>query len=98
MTRMQRRLSIVLIALLVIFTPALILVATLEALFLLGEITLADISALEFIELYLLDLALLVLFVVAVYQITRYVVGEQLPAPLTETETEERPADDESSD
>jgi len=97
MNRTRRRLSIALIALLVVFTPALILVATLEALFLLGEITLADISALEFIELYLLDLGLLVLFAVAIYQITKYVVGEQLPAPLG-TEPEERPADDDSPD
>ena len=92
---MRRRLSIVLIALLVVFTPALILVATLEALFLLGEITLSDISTIEFIELYLLDLGLLVLFALAVYQVAKYVVGEQLPAPIAEVESDDRPADDE---
>lgn len=66
------------IGLLFIFTPVLILIATLEVLFIFGEIDLATISALEFIELYLLDLFLLTLFAYAIYRVTMWAIESEL--------------------
>lgn len=74
----RRKLLSLLIGLLFLFAPLIILVATLEALILLGDLEFADLSLLELLELYLLDLILLALFAFVVYRLTQYLLHKEL--------------------
>jgi hypothetical protein len=87
--KQRKWLTRILIGVLVLFTPVLVLIATLEVLFLFGEIEFSDISLLEFVELYLLDLTILVLFAFGIYRITAYLVEEKLIDELERIEAEE---------
>jgi len=100
MTRPTRRNWLVLIAigLLFIFTPALILIATLEVLFIFGEVDLSNISPLEFFELYLVDLLLLILFAYGIYRMTMYAVESGLSLKLGGPLQSDNAADDSDED
>lgn len=74
----RRKLLTIVITIFVLFAPLLILAATLEALILFGDIDGADLSLVELLELYLLDLVLLGLFAFVVYRLARYLLGLEL--------------------
>ena len=93
----QKRLALLVIGLVILFAPALFVVATLEFLILTGDLALSEISLLEFLELYLIDLVLFVLLGYGVYRLTLWMIKNQLPAALdTVNETEVTDAVDES--
>lgn len=79
---------LLLIGIIVLFAPALFLVVTLEALVLLGDIEFADLTTIELLELYLLDMVLLVGFAYAVYRVTLYIIESHLPDALDAFDTE----------
>ncbi|GCF12928.1 hypothetical protein Harman_08630 [Haloarcula mannanilytica] len=85
------------IGLVVLFAPALFVVATLEFLILSGDLALNEISLIEFLELYLIDLVLFVVLGYGVYRLTFWLIENQLPDALdTIAETEAADATDES--
>ncbi|KAA9398722.1 hypothetical protein Har1130_10940 [Haloarcula sp. CBA1130] len=93
----QKRLALLVIGLVVLFAPALFVVATLEFLILSGDLALSEISLLEFLELYLIDLLLFVLLGYGVYRLTFWLIKDQLPEALdTVDETEAADATDEA--
>jgi hypothetical protein len=67
---------------LVILGPALILVITLQALLVFGD--LGEITAVEFLELYLIDLFVFVGFAYGIYRLIVWLVENRLP-PSRET-------------
>lgn len=88
----RQKLSLLFILLFFLFAPLLILIATLEALILFGDVEFADLSVLELLELYLLDVVLLGLFALLVYRLMDYFLKKELPELLDTLDTE---ADDE---
>lgn len=78
----QKRIALLVIGLVVLFAPALFVLATLEFLILSGNLALSEISVLEFVELYLIDLVLLVLLGYGVYRLTFWLIQDQLPDAL----------------
>jgi len=93
----QKRIALLVIGLVILFAPALFLVATLEFLILSGDLALNEISLLEFVELYLIDLLLFVVLGYGVYRLTLWLIKNQLPDALdTVDETEVTDATDES--
>jgi hypothetical protein len=92
----QKRLAILVIGLVILFAPALFVVATLEFLILSGDLALSEISLIEFLELYLIDLLLFVVLGYGVYRLTLWLIRDQLPEALdTVDETETADATDE---
>ncbi|MBV0901028.1 hypothetical protein [Haloarcula salina] len=89
----QRRLVILVIGLVVLFAPALFVVATLEFLILTGDLALSQISLVEFLELYLIDLLLFVVLGYGVYRLTFWLIDNRLPAALDTLEGEAEPSD-----
>ncbi|MDS0222196.1 hypothetical protein NDI54_12630 [Haloarcula sp. S1AR25-5A] len=86
----QKRIALLVIGLIILFAPALFVVATLEFLILSGDLALNEISLLEFLELYLIDLVLFVVLGYGVYRLTFWLIENQLPdalESLDETET-----------
>jgi hypothetical protein len=93
----QKRIALLVIGLVILFAPALFVVATLEFLILSGDLALNEISLLEFLELYLIDLVLFVVLGYGVYRLTFWLIQNQLPDMLdTINETETADATDES--
>jgi len=93
----QKRIALLVIGLVILFAPALFLVATLEFLILSGDLALSEISLLEFVELYLIDLVLFVLLGYGVYRLTLWLIKNRLPEALdTVEETEVTDAVDEA--
>lgn len=81
----------------ILFAPALFVVATLEFLILSGDLALSEISLIEFLELYLIDLLLFVVLGYGVYRLTLWLIRDQLPEALdTVDETETADATDEA--
>ena len=78
----QKRVALLVIGLVVLFAPALFVLATLEFLILSGNLALNEISLLEFVELYLIDLVLFVLLGYGVYRLTFWLIQDQLPDAL----------------
>jgi hypothetical protein len=85
----RRKLTLLFIGLFVLFAPLLILVATIEALLLFGDIDFADLTPVELLELYLLDLVLLGLFALVLYRLLRYFLDKQLPEVIEALEAED---------
>ncbi|MDT3434566.1 hypothetical protein [Haloarcula sp. 1CSR25-25] len=86
----QKRIALLVIGLVVLFAPALFVVATLEFLILSGDLALSEITLVEFLELYLIDLVLFVVLGYGVYRLTFWLIENQLPDALDgvdETET-----------
>ncbi|WP_201741546.1 hypothetical protein [Salinigranum halophilum] len=96
-TNLRERLPLILVGLLIVLMPALVLVATLEVLFLFGDVDLADLSLLELAELYLVEVVLLTLFAAVVYRLTLRTATTRLPDALDrlgDDETDDREARD----
>ena len=86
----QKRIALLVIGLVVLFAPALFVIATLEFLILSGDLALSEITLVEFLELYLIDLVLFVVLGYGVYRLTFWLIENQLPDALDgvdETET-----------
>lgn len=79
---LRDRITVLAIGLLVLLTPVLFVVLSLEILILSGDIVLSQVTPLEFFELYLVDLALLIGFGYGVYRLTLWLVEHRLPASL----------------
>ncbi|AUG46690.1 hypothetical protein BVU17_03825 [Haloarcula taiwanensis] len=93
----QKRIALLVIGLVILFAPALFVLATLEFLILSGNLALSDISLLEFVELYLIDLVLFVLLGYGVYRLTFWLIQDRLPDALaTVDETEVAGATDDT--
>lgn len=86
------------IGLFLLLGPVLILVLTLGALVLFGDLALGRITPVEFLELYILDLILFVVFAYGVYRLTLWMVEHRVPAALDAIESRETAGnpDDES--
>lgn len=85
----RRRVIYLLIGLLFLLAPALVVLATLEALILLGDIEFADLTFVELVELYLLDLLVLGLLAVIAYRLMGYAIGHPVLTDATEIESED---------
>jgi hypothetical protein len=81
------RLTLLVIGLLIIFAPAFFVLLTLEFLILTGNLLLSDITLLELLELYVLDLAFLLVFAYAVYRLTAWTFEHRLPSLLDALES-----------
>ncbi|EMA01106.1 hypothetical protein SAMN05443574_101539 [Haloarcula vallismortis] len=88
----QKRIALLVIGLVILFAPALFVLATLEFLILSGNLALSEVSLLEFVELYLIDLVLFVLLGYGVYRLTFWLIQDRLPDAL-ETVDEAEAAD-----
>jgi len=80
------RLGRLAIGLLVLLGPVLILVITLEVLILFGDLTLREISLVEFLELYIIDLGLFVGLAYGIYRLTLWLVERRLPESVDSLE------------
>jgi hypothetical protein len=80
------------VGVLVLLSPAVILLITLEFLVLSGDLVVGRVTPLELLELYLLDLAVLVGFAYLVYRLVRGALPRGLSA------SREANADDEADD
>ena len=92
----QKRIALLVIGLVVLFAPALFVLATLEFLILSGNLALSEISLLEFVELYLIDLVLFVVLGYGVYRLTFWLIQNQLPDALDSIDGAEAGATDEA--
>ena len=92
---LQTRLSLLIIGILLIFAPAFFVLLTLEFLILSGDLLLSEVTPLELLELYILDLVFLLLFAYAVYRVTSWTFEHRLPSVLDEFES---PEDDSDAD
>ncbi|PSQ28389.1 hypothetical protein BRD03_03315 [Halobacteriales archaeon QS_9_68_17] len=92
------RITVLLVGLLVLFAPALFVIITLEFLILTGEVALTEISLLEFLELYIIDLILLVGFGYGVYRLTLWVTDRPLRESVNELRADDGPVDEPSED
>lgn len=78
----RNNLTILLIGLFLLFAPALFLVATLEFLILSGDLVLNEVSPLELLELYLIDLVLFAGVGYGIYRISLWIIANRLPESL----------------
>jgi len=83
------RLVLVLIGLLVVLGPVLILVFTLGALTLFGDLAVGRISPVELFELYVLELLLLGGLTYSVYRLTLWLVANELPDAIDAVEIQD---------
>jgi hypothetical protein len=91
-------LTAIAIGLLLIFTPAILLILSFAVLSLTTEIALDQITPLVFVELYLLDLLLFVAFGYGVYRVTIWVVTNRLPDSLDAIESDDADQDRRDTD
>lgn len=75
------RLVLIGIGLLVVLGPVVVLGLTLGILSLLGEVAFGRITAVELVELYIVDLLLLLGFAYGIYRLTLRMVRRRLPEP-----------------
>ncbi|MFC7134651.1 MULTISPECIES: hypothetical protein [Salinibaculum] len=83
------RIAVALIALLVVLTPAVVLTLTLSFLTVTGDIAAGQLTPLELLELYLLDLALLLVVGYLLYRLLMRLVVHDLSASLDALEGDE---------
>lgn len=81
------------IGLLVLLAPVMILVLTLSALILMGDLVLSGLTPVEFLELYFIDFALFAAFAYGLYLLMVRMVGSKLPTALEGNDTEEAGAE-----
>lgn len=94
------RLVLLAIALLVLLGPVLILVLTLGALVFFGDLVLGQVTLVEFLELYLLELLLFIGFAYGIYRLNLWLVVHQTPVLSDVPEFRDRgdsPADESDS-
>ncbi|WP_324664831.1 hypothetical protein [Haloarcula sediminis] len=89
----RNNLTVLLVGLFLLFAPALFVVATLEFLILSGDLVLSEITPVEFLELYLIDLVLFAGVGYGVYRLTLWVVANRLPAASDVREADSAPDD-----
>lgn len=76
------RLVILLIGVIVLLSPALILVLTLAFLAFTGDLVFGRVTPLELLELYLVDLALIAAVAYGLYRLVRVLLVHRLPKSL----------------
>lgn len=76
------KLVVLAIGVLVLLAPALIVLLTISFLTVSGDLVLRNVSLLEFLELYLLDLVLFAAFAYGLYRLTLRFVTHRLPSSL----------------
>mgnify|MGYP000415736757 CR=1 FL=1 len=81
----RSNLKTIALGLAVLFVPALIIVATLEFLILTGDLVLNELTPLELVELYLIDLVLFAGGAYLLYRLLLYSIGN----PIDESDDEE---------
>lgn len=79
---LRDRAIILAIGLLVLLSPVLFLAATLSFLILTGDLILGQVTLLEFLELYIIELILFIGLTYGLYKLTLWMVENQLPASL----------------
>jgi hypothetical protein len=82
----RNRLFLLAVGLVVVLGPVVILVLTLSALVLLGDLTLGQVTLVEFLELYLIDLVVFVVLAYGVYRLTLWLVEHEELSALDTTE------------
>jgi CBS domain containing-hemolysin-like protein len=93
------RLTVALIALVVVLTPVVLLTLTLAFLTATGSIVSGEVTPLELIELYVLDLALLLVVGYLLYRLALRLATRELPASLDAlNETESTDSREETTD
>jgi hypothetical protein len=83
------RLVLLVVGVLVLLGPVLILVLTLGTLILFGDLAVGEITPVEFLELYILDLLLFVVLAYGIYRLTLWMVEHRLPVALDAIEVRE---------
>ena len=78
-TGSRDRLVLLVTGLLLVLGPAVILVLTLGALALFGAVVFNQITLVEFLELYLLELALFIGLSYGIYRLTLWLIQTQVP-------------------
>jgi hypothetical protein len=81
------RFTIIAIGLLIIFTPVAILAITVGFFFLTEDLRVGDVTLLEFLEVYILDLAVFALAAYVIYRLALKLIDEQLPESLDQLDT-----------
>ncbi|WP_227133387.1 hypothetical protein [Halorubellus salinus] len=94
----RNRLIAIAIGLLLLFTPAILIILSFAVLSLTTEIVLDQITPLVFVELYLLDLLLFVAFGYGVYRVTIWVVTNRIPDSLDAIESDDADQDRRDAD
>jgi hypothetical protein len=74
--------TLVVIGALLLFAPALLIVVTVGFLQLVHEVAITDLTPLELVELYLIEMALLAAFAYVIYRVLRWSTGHRLRAAL----------------
>jgi hypothetical protein len=92
----RERLGLIAIGLLVLLGPVLILVLTIEVLILFGDLTLSEISLIEFLELYIIDLIVFVGLAYGIYRLTLWLVENRLAVSLNTHEARDAEEFDDS--
>jgi len=85
----RERVAIIAMGLLLLLAPAMILVITLEILILLGDLELSDISFVEFLELYVIEVIVFAVVAYAIYRLTLWVVETRLPTSIDALQADE---------
>lgn len=86
--------TILLTGLLILFGPVVILAGTITFLTFAQGYDSSEISTVELVELYVLELVLVVVFGYVVYRLTLYMVEQRLPGSLTAIERQSQDAED----
>lgn len=96
----RKRLVLLAIGLLVILGPVLILVFTLGALTFFGDFVVGQVTFVELLELYLIELVVFLGLAYSVYRLTLWAVQEPLPSAIDalDDETDEDALDDETDE
>lgn len=90
------RLVLLLIALLVLFSPVVILGLTVLFLQWTGDLLIGELTLVEYLELYILELLIFVGFSYALYRLVRVLVVYKLPDAIEGIEDESDSQDDSS--
>lgn len=83
------RTLVLIIGLLVLLAPATLLVLTLAFFSFTGDVLVQELTLLEIVELYLLDLVVLVGFSYGLYRVVKLLVVHQLPESLDDLADED---------
>lgn len=79
---LSERLTVLLIGVVVIMAPVVIVLLTVAFLVFTGDLVLRRVTPLEFVELYLIDLALFAAFAYGLYWLTLRLIDSRLPTSL----------------
>ncbi|MEF8856334.1 MAG: hypothetical protein V5A16_02805 [Haloplanus sp.] len=85
----RKRLVLIAIGLLIVLSPVLILVLTLGTLTLFGDLIVGQLTFIELLELYLIDLVVFLGLAYGIYRLTLWTVQVPLPTALDALDDEE---------